>query len=78
LEQSPLSLLPVIFVGQDIVGTSLSLMTTVKLQVAEFPAASVTEKIFVVEPTGNAEPLANPAVCVVLAPAQLSVPFGAE
>ena len=76
-EQSPGSLVPVIFAGQVIVGNSLSLMDTVKLQVAVLPAASVTRKVFVVVPTGKAAPEAKPAVCVVVEPAQLSAPTGA-
>ena len=75
-EHKPGSLLPVIFAGQVIVGNSLSLMDTVKLQVAVLPAASVTRKVFVVVPTGKAAPEAKPAVCVVVEPAQLSAPTG--
>ena len=52
-------------------------MTTVKLQVALLPTASVTRKTFVVVPTGKAAPLAKPAVCEVDGPAQLSEPTGA-
>src|SRR5204862_277500 len=65
------------FVGQLITGGSLSVTVTVKLHVAVLPAASATSNTLVVTPTGKAEPLANPAVCVVNAPAQLSVPTGA-
>jgi hypothetical protein len=43
------------------------------LQVAVLPAASVTTNVFVVVPTGNAEPLAKPAVCAMLEPGQLSL-----
>lgn len=77
LEQSPGSLVPVTLLGQVIDGNWLSLMATVKLQVAVLPDASVTKKAFVVVPTGNAEPLGKPAVCVVTALGQLSVPTGA-
>ena len=55
----------------------MSVIMTAKLHVAELPEASVTRKAFVVEPTGKAEPEANPAVCVVVEPAQLSTPTGA-
>jgi len=57
-------------------GASLSITVTVKLQLFVLPAASVTLNVFVVVPTGNVVPLANPAVCVVAAPVQLSVPTG--
>ena len=77
LVQAPAVAAWVILAGQVIVGNSLSLITTVNEQVAELPAASVTRKIFVVVPTGNAAPLANPAICVVDCPAQLSAPTGA-
>ena len=63
--------------GQVIVGTWVSTTVTVKLQVDELPAASVTLNVLVVVPTGNVEPLARPAVCNVEAPGQLSVPTGA-
>src|SRR5438445_12841952 len=59
-------------VGHAITGGSLSLTVTVKLHVAVLPAASVTRNTLVVTPTGKADPLANPPVCVVTAPAQLS------
>ena len=61
-EQSPASLLTVIFAGQLMVGFSLSLTVTLKEQVAVFPEASVTTKVFVVDPTGKVMPLAIPAV----------------
>jgi hypothetical protein len=47
---------------QLITGNSLSVTTTVKLQLLELPEASVAVKVLVVVPTGNEEPLANPAV----------------
>src|SRR3989442_6753904 len=62
--------------GQLITGGSLSLTVTVKLHVAVLPAASVTRKTLVVTPTGKTDPLANPPVCVVSAPGQLSLPTG--
>ena len=71
------STLATTFVGQLIAGGSLSLTVTVKLHVAVLPAASVTRNTLVVTPTGKADPLANPPVCVVSDPAQLSVPTGA-
>lgn len=40
------------------------------------PVPSVTKNAFVVEPNGNNPPLAMPAVCVVTALGQLSVPTG--
>ena len=51
-------------------------MVMVKEHVAVFPEASVTLNVFVVTPTGKVEPLERPAVCVVVCPAQLSVPTG--
>jgi hypothetical protein len=65
------------FAGQVIVGIWVSLTVTVKPQVAVLPLASVTLKTFVVTPTGNAEPLVRPAVCIVVGSAQLSAPIGA-
>ena len=47
--------------GQVIVGSSVSVTTTSKLQVAVFPLASVTSNVLVVVPIGNTEPLGNPA-----------------
>jgi hypothetical protein len=64
------------FAGQVIVGNCVSLTVTVKAQVAVLPLASVTLKTFVVTPTGNAEPLVSPAVCIVIGPEQLSAPVG--
>src|SRR5688572_6375658 len=72
----PASLVARMSAGQLIVGGSLSLTVTVKLQVAVLPAASVSRTTLVVTPTGKAAPLVNPPVCVVSAPAQLSVPNG--
>ena len=72
----PAVLFTVMFAGHAIVGFSLSLTVTVKLQLAVFPAPSVTRNVFVVVPAGNVAPLARPAVCVVVAPGQLSVPDG--
>ena len=62
--------------GQVIVGFSVSLTVTVNEHDAVLPDASVTVKVFVVVPVGNVLPLACPAVCAVVAPAQLSVPVG--
>ena len=64
--------------GQVMAGSSLSVTVTVKLQLAVLPEASVTWKVFVVTPTGKIEPEANPAVCNVVVPVQLSVPTGGE
>src|SRR5665647_70615 len=75
--QMPVVAATLILAGQFIVGGSLSIIVTVKLHVDLFPAASVVSKVFVVTPTGNNDPEANPVVLTVLAPAQLSVPIGA-
>ena len=53
-----------------------SVTVTVKEQVAEFPLASMTLKVFVVTPIGNVAPLAKPAIRVVFEPTQLSAPTG--
>src|SRR5947207_15754125 len=71
------STLATMFDGQLITGGSLSVTVTVKLHAATLRARSVTRNTLVVTPTGKADPLANPPVCVVTAPAQLSVPTGA-
>ena len=60
------------FAGQAIVGFSESVTVTVKLHVAVLPVRSVTVKPLLVVPSGNAEPLAIPEVCVNVDPAQLS------
>jgi hypothetical protein len=62
--------------GLDAVGFSLSITVTVKLQEVVKPTASVTLKVLVVIPRGNVAPEANPAIRVVVAPEQLSVPTG--
>ena len=62
--------------GQLMVGASLSVTVTVKEQVA-VPPTAVTTKVLVVAPTGKLAPLAKPAVWLVEAPGQLSVPTGA-
>jgi len=52
-------------------------MVTVKLHdTGPLPLASLTEYVTVVVPIGNTDPGAGPAVRVVTAPAQLSVPTG--
>ena len=58
-------------------GASLSVTVTVKEQVAVNPAPSVTLNVLVVVPLGKEAPLAEPAIWVVDAPEQLSVPVGA-
>jgi hypothetical protein len=58
---------------QAITGSSLSTTVTSKLQLAVFPAASVTTNVFVVVPNGNSEPLANPTVWLRVSPGQLSL-----
>ena len=75
--QVPAVLFTLMLPGQVIAGASASVTVTVNEQAALFPEASVTTKVLVVIPTGKFEPEASPAVCIVLAPAQLSVPTGA-
>jgi hypothetical protein len=67
----------VMFAGQVMVGASLSTTVTVNEQVAVAPFAAVTLNVLVVVPTGKVAPDAMPAVWVVIAPGQLSVPTGA-
>src|SRR6266699_54169 len=50
---------------------------TVKLHDVELPCASFAVNVTVVVPIGKTEPLAPPAVRVVVTPGQLSVPTGA-
>ena len=64
------------FAGQLIAGSSVSFTVTVKLHAAVLPTASVTVKVSVVVPTGKVAPLPRPAVWIVDAPLQLSVPTG--
>ena len=52
----------IIFEGHTIVGSWVSCIVTVNEQLAELPVASVTWNVFVVVPTGNASPEANPEV----------------
>src|SRR5947207_5163547 len=73
----PASALALVGAGQLTLGGSLSVTVTVKLHVAVLPAASVTRNTLVVTPTGKADPLANPPVCVVTAPAHVSAACGA-
>ena len=72
----PASLFTAMFELQTIAGNSVSVTVTSKEQETALPEASVTVNVSVVIPIGNKAPLANPAVCVVVAPAQLSVPAG--
>lgn len=67
----------VTFAGALMLGVWMSLTVTVKLHIAVLPAASVTVKALVVMPMGNVAPDGKPAVCAVVAPAQLSLPTGA-
>ena len=55
-----------------ITGAWLSFTVTVNEQVAVFPLASVTRKLFVVVPIGKIEPEERPAVWVTICPGQLS------
>src|SRR5204862_4320786 len=65
------------FACQTITGGSLPVTATVQADAAVFPEAAATRETFAVTISGKADPLANPPVCVVTAPAQLSVPTGA-
>ena len=58
------------------VGFWVSFTVTVKEQLEVFPEPSVTKNVLVVDPRGKIEPEANPNVCWVAAPEQLSVPIG--
>ena len=71
------ALFVVILDGQVIAGASVSFTVTVNEHAVLFPDASVTTNVLVVTPNGNVDPDGNPTVCVVTAPAQLSVPTGA-
>ena len=63
--------------GQAIVGVWLSVTVTVKEHDVLRPPASTARKDTEVEaPAGNTVPLAGPAVCVTVAPPQLSVGVG--
>jgi hypothetical protein len=74
----PGSLLTTTLAGHVIVGACVSFTVTVKEQVAVLPLASVTRKVLVVAPSGKLLPLASPPIWTVVAPAQLSLPTGAE
>src|SRR6476646_9438053 len=74
-EHCPRSVGFVIFPGQLIVGASVSLTVTVKLQFLEFPAASVAVHVTVLLPFGKVEPEAGTHVTVGF-PGQLSVAVG--
>ncbi|MNQ65882.1 hypothetical protein D3C85_803520 [compost metagenome] len=50
------------FSGQFSVGSSVSVTMILNEAVAVLPDASVTSNVFVVTPTGNTFPEANPAV----------------
>ena len=70
------SLSCVIFPGQEMLGNWVSFILTIKEQVEVFPEPSDTKNVLVVDPKGKIEPEANPNVCWVTAPEQLSVPTG--
>ena len=72
-EQTPESVLRVVFAGQTIVGFSASVIVMVNPHEAEFPAASEVLKVFVVMPIGNKEPEGEPEFCVTSGDPQLSV-----
>jgi hypothetical protein len=63
--------------GQVITGGWVSVTVTVKLQLVELPAASVTEQLTVVVPFGNDEPEAGEQFGAPT-PVQLSPTAGAE
>ena len=71
-------LLTVIFEGNPtIVGLSLSITVTVKLEAYELPLASVAVYVTIVVPTENTPPFDVPAVCAIECPEQLSAEVGA-
>lgn len=55
-----------IFAGQVMVGRVVSSTVTVNEQVAELPAASVARYVTVFSPTGKDDPLASPAIRMML------------
>ena len=77
-EQLLLDEFTVMLDGQEMMGNWLSTTVTLKEQTAKAPFAAVTRKVLIVVPTGKNDPLASPAVRIVLAPGQLSVPVGVE
>ena len=74
--QTVASLFCVMFPGHTITGTSTSSTVTSKLHVDVLLDASVTKYVTVVTPDGKTDPLASPAVSVVIEPGQLSAPTG--
>ena len=56
MPQTPTSVLSVVFAGQEIVGSSLSVMVMVKLHELEFPEASVMINVLIVVPIGKVLP----------------------
>jgi hypothetical protein len=66
-------MLVTILAGHVIVGGSVSLMVTLKLQVAVLPLRSVTSKVLTVVPMGKAAPLGSPVVCFSTAPKGVKV-----
>jgi hypothetical protein len=73
LAHEPRAALTVMLVEQVIEGGCVSVTVTVKEQVLVLPLPSVATKRLVVTPGGKVEPLAEPAVCVSVAPEQLSL-----
>src|ERR1051325_145615 len=73
LEHWPDAAFTVMSLGQCGTGLSGSVIVTVKLHSAVWPATSVTWRVLVVTPFGNNEPLARPDVRVVVEPGQLSL-----
>jgi hypothetical protein len=66
-----------ILAGHEVnTGTWLSVTVTVNEHTAVLPLASVARNETLVTPTGNAEPEARPAVCVITIPGQLSLAAG--
>jgi hypothetical protein len=75
---NPGVLFTAILAGQEVnTGASLSVTVTLNEQITDKPAASVAINVILVVPSGNTEPLGNPAVCVMVIPGQLSVAAGA-
>lgn len=58
----PVVLFTLMLAGQVMEGACASATVTVKPQLAELPAPSVTRKVLVVVPTGKVEPEAKPVV----------------
>ena len=71
----PVVLFTVILPGQTITGATPTTVT-VNEHCAVLLDASTTKCVTVVVPIGKVEPLARPAILIVNAPGQLSIPTG--